>query len=263
MKNIISSISIIFLLIKTLSGQSFFPYELMKFKVRWAFLPAGWAEIELKKIEGEKEIYHIRLDTESSGIVSSIFNVDDHAECWVDGSLCSQKYQKNQREGRWIADEYVVFDYSKRKILYEIKKKKTSGEMEEKKEEIDMGDLECFHDMVSSLYFFRTLEIKEGRIYKIPTFDRGRIFFTELNLVGKERISTEIGEFDAYILQPVSKLEGAFRTRKGRMWVWISADERKIPLRIKAKFTFGSVYMDISYYQRGEEILTPQKTGLP
>lgn len=261
MKGTCRLITIYSLFFQTLLAQPFFPYELIKYKVRWAFVQAGWAEIELKR--NEREIYHIRLDTESSGVVSSIFHVDDHAECWVDSKLCTIEYKKNQREGRWIADEHVVFDYSKRRILYEIKKKKTPGEIEERKEEIDMGDIECFQDMVSSLYFFRTIDIKEGGTYKIPTFDRGKIFITELNVVGKEKISTEIGEFEAYILQPISKLEGAFRTRKGRMWVWISTDERKIPLKIKAKFTFGSVYMDIVYYQRGDAILTPHKTGLP
>lgn len=248
---------------KILFSHPFPSYELIKYKVKWAFISAGWAEIELKKLEDEKEIYHIRLDTESSGLVSSIFNVDDHAECWVDSNVCSVKYLKNQKEGRWIADENIIFDYKNRKIFYEIKKKKQGGEIEEKREEIGMGSEECFHDMVSSLYYFRTLDIKEGKIYQIPTFDRGKMFNTELHVYGREKISTELGEFEAFLLQPVSKLEGAFRTRKGKMWVWLSADEKKIPLRIKAKFTFGSVYMDIVYYQRGDFILTPQKTGLP
>ncbi len=263
MRKFIQLLTICFFLYQVLSGKSFLPYELMKFKVRWSFISVGMAEIELKKDDEEKEIYHIRLDAESSGIISSIFNVDDHAECWVDSNICSIKYLKNQREGRWIADENVIFDYNSRKIIYEIKKKKKTGEIEEKKEEIEMGDRGCFQDMVSSFYYFRTLDVEEGKIYQIPTFDRGRIFTTELHVLGREKISTEIGEFDAYLLQPVSKFEGAFRTRKGKMWIWISADERKTPLRIKAKFTFGSVYMDIIYYQRGDEILTPQKTGLP
>ncbi len=250
-------------LLNILSGYSFLPYELMKFKVRWSFISVGMAEMEFKESSDEKGIYHIRLKAESSGIISSIFDVDDRAECWVDSNICSIKYLKNQKEGRWIADENVEFDYKSRKIFYEIKKKKKSGEIEERKEEIEIGEGECFHDMVSSFYYFRTLDIEEGKTYQIATFDRGKIFNTELKIIGREKISTELGEFDAFLLQPVSKFEGAFRTRKGKMWVWISADERKIPLRIKAKFTFGSVYMDIVYYQRGEVILTPQKTVLP
>ncbi len=256
-------LTIFFIFYHSLQGSPFPPYELMKFKVRWSFVSVGMAEIELKKDDEKKEIYHIRLDAESSGIISSIFDVDDHAECWVDSNLCSIKYLKNQREGRWVADESVIFDYNTRKIIYEIKKKKQKGEIEEKREEIEMGERECFQDILSSFYYFRALFLKEGETYQIPTFDRGRIFNTELHVLRKEKISTEIGDFDAYLLQPVSKFEGAFRTRRGKMWVWISADEKRIPLRIKAKFTFGSVYMDIIYYQRGDEILMPQKTGLP
>jgi hypothetical protein len=251
------------LLFQILFSQPFFPYELIKYKVKFSFITAGWAEIELKRFDDEKDIYHIRLDTQSSGLVSSIFNVEDHAESWIDKNICSLKYIKNQREGKWVADEEVSFDYKSRKIFFEIKKKKERGEIETKREEIEMGENECFQDMISTLYYFRTLKIEEGKIYQIPTFDRGRIFKTELHILGRERISTELGEFNAYLLQPISKFEGAFRTRKGKMWVWISADENKIPLKIKAKFTFGFVYMEITYYQRGETILTPQKTGFP
>lgn len=249
--------------LKILMSYPFSPYELMKFKVRWLFIHAGMAEIEFKESNEEKGIYHIRLKAESSGIISSIFDVDDQAECWVDSNICSIRYLKNQREGRWIADENAEFDYKRRKIFYEIKKKKKPGEIEERKDEIEIGEGECFHDMVSSFYYFRILDIAEGKTYQIATFDRGKTFNTELKIIGREKISTELGEFDAFVLQPLSKFEGAFRTRKGKMWVWISADERKVPLRIKGKFTFGSVYMDIVYYQRGEVILTPQKRGLP
>lgn len=252
-----------FFFLKILLGYPFLPYELMKFKVRWSFIHVGMAEMEFKESKEEIGIYHIKLKAESSGIISSIFDVDDHAQCWVDSNICSIRYLKNQREGRWIADENAEFDYKRRKIFYEIKKKKKSGEIEEKKDEIEIGEGECFHDMVSSFYYFRTLDIEKGKTYQIITFDRGKIFNTELKIIGREKISTELGEFDAFVLQPLSKFEGAFRTRKGKIWVWISADEMKVPLRIKAKFTFGSVYMDIVYYQRGEAILTPQKTGLP
>ncbi len=135
--------------------------------------------------------------------------------------------------------------------------------MEEKREEIEMIGEECLHDIISSFYFFRTLDIKKGGTYQIPTFDRGKNFVTELQVLNRESISTELGEYEAFLLQPLSQFQGAFRTRKGRMWVWISADENKIPLRIKASFTFGAIYMDVVYYQRGETILTPQKRGLP
>ncbi|MGQ9617523.1 MAG: DUF3108 domain-containing protein [Candidatus Aminicenantia bacterium] len=245
-----------------LFSQAFLPYEFIRFKVKWAFINAGWAELELKQTE-EEGVYHLRLDAESSGIISSIFDVDDHAESWIDNNICSKRYIKNQKEGRWVSDEDVLFDYNKKKIIFEIKKRKQTGEIEEKREEIDLGSEECLQDMVSSFYYFRTLDIKEGKIFKVPTFDRGKVFITEVSVLRREKILTELGEFEAYILQPISKLQGAFRTRKGKMWIWLSADGRKIPLKIKAKFTFGSVSMEIIYYQSGDVFLTPQKTGLP
>jgi hypothetical protein len=48
-----------------------------------------------------------------------------------------------------------------------------------------------------------------------------------------------MGTFDALRVEP--KVFGGLLKRKGRMFIWLSADHRQLPLRIKAVIAVGSI----------------------
>jgi len=55
----------------------------------------------------------------------------------------------------------------------------------------------------------------------------------------REKVQTPLGTFDALRVEP--KVFGGLLKRKGRLFIWLSADERQLPVRIKATISAGSI----------------------
>jgi len=60
--------------------------------------------------------------------------------------------------------------------------------------------------------------------------------------VRREKIKIGENTYDTYLLEPeLREVGGVFEKSKGaKLQVWVSADERKIPVRVKSKVAVGS-----------------------
>ncbi len=47
------------------------------------------------------------------------------------------------------------------------------------------------------------------------------------------------GKFDTIKINPIMKTEGLF-VRKGKMYIWLTDDDRKIPVMFRSKVKIGS-----------------------
>ena len=57
---------------------------------------------------------------------------------------------------------------------------------------------------------------------------------------GRERIETPAGTFDCVGIEPVLKAGGIFKS-SGRLVIWVTDDERRMPVLMKSKVAIGSV----------------------
>ena len=62
--------------------------------------------------------------------------------------------------------------------------------------------------------------------------------------IRKERISTDVGEFDAVVIKPEVELQGKYKPI-GDNFIWLSDDDRKYILRIESKIRIGSLVSEI------------------
>jgi len=76
----------------------------------------------------------------------------------------------------------------------------------------------------------------------------------KLNLEGKtiDFIGDIHGHYDALVMSPVMPDNKMF-DGENSIKVWLSDDQYKIPLKIKAKMFVGAVEVDIIEYQKGTE----------
>jgi hypothetical protein len=72
-------------------------------------------------------------------------------------------------------------------------------------------------------------------------------YVIQFKIVGRERISVPIGEFDSWKVKPdILYLSNQSILKKARdTTVWVSADKRRLPLRITAAAFIGSVRADL------------------
>jgi len=66
-------------------------------------------------------------------------------------------------------------------------------------------------------------------------------------VIKRETIKLKNGKYDTYLLEPELKdLSGVFRKSKNAtIKIWITADKRKIPVRIKSKVIVGSFVAEL------------------
>jgi hypothetical protein len=67
----------------------------------------------------------------------------------------------------------------------------------------------------------------------------------EVKVLKRERIEVPAGKFDCILVEPVLKSEGVFQS-KGSIFVWLTDDERRIPVLVKSKVPVGSISVSLT-----------------
>jgi len=79
----------------------------------------------------------------------------------------------------------------------------------------------------------------------IPTHDNEKSYDMVVKVLRRERVEVPAGKFDCVLVEPVLKSEGIFKA-KGQMLVWLSDDERRIPVQVKSKVPIGSISVSLT-----------------
>src|SRR5690606_7169073 len=104
-----------------------------------------------------------------------------------------------------------------------------------------------YHDAFSPLHFLRGMPLKDGDKYSFPIVTRSKLTIFDLEVIGRETISTEIGDKKAIKMNALTRYSGDF-VKKGEMVFWFSDDERRLFLKFQAKVKIGSVWGEIVEY---------------
>ena len=103
------------------SDFPFVPGEKLTFQLKWGFIPAGQAVLEVLPIEtfGGLESYHFVLTAKSSPFIDLFFKVRDRIDAYANQAMThSLLYRKRQQEGKTRRDVVVTFDWEKREAQY-------------------------------------------------------------------------------------------------------------------------------------------------
>lgn len=225
----------IFIPENTFAGTKPFPFavgEKFTFDITWMGISAGTATLEVfqKTKYKENDVYHIVSTARSSKFISTFYPVDDKLETFVDArEVYPYLLKVRQREGRHKSDKEFEFDQKNHKAYY---RKKGSNE--------ELFDIPPkVQDALSCYYYFRILDnIEVGKSVFIDTFESKKTWQLEVQILGKEKIKTPVGEFNTILVKPLLKFKGVF-IHKGDVYLWVTDDYRKMPVQIKSKVIIG------------------------
>jgi len=218
--------------------------ERLVFEISWFNLKGGTAVIEASEgaeVNGRK-VHQISAVTNSNQIVDKFHKVRDRVDSFIYAdNLSSFRFKVHQEEGRFRQDKEIYFDYTKGTAAYTVGK------------ETSHYPIPFFvQDALSSLYYLRTRELVIGNPVIIDVFDDKKLWQVEVQVLGKERIVTPAGEFDTVMVKPLLKFEGIFQ-RKGEVYVWLTDDSRRMPVRMKSRIKIGSVFADLVEYKNSSQ----------
>jgi hypothetical protein len=141
-------------------------------------------------------------------------------------------YKKEQHEGNTRRDVVVNFDWDKHTAEY----------FNFNKREKTISIMPGSFDPLSAFFFSRMQDLEVDEMVTSPVTDGQKCIVGKARIVKKEKISLASGTYEAYLLEPELKhIGGVFeKSADAKIQVWVSADQRRIPLKIKSKVAVGS-----------------------
>jgi hypothetical protein len=218
--------------------EAFTPGETLRFDVMWTVFRAGEVTTGLRtRGEGASDAYEVTATARSEGFVSLLFDVNNVFRATSnERTLCSESIIKNVSEGRRHKDTVITFDYGKKLALLN---ERDLNQPSAPAKHAEYGIPPCVEDVVTAFYYLRRQHLEVGHSIEFPVNDGSKTEQVVVEVQALEKVQTSLGTFDCLRLEP--KVFNGLLKRKGRMLIWLSADERHLPVRIKAMITVGSI----------------------
>ncbi len=236
--SIIAAITISGLSTSSKAGEKDFPFypgEKLTFLLKWTIIPAGESILEvlpMETIDGVKA-YHFLLTAKSNAYIDTFYKVRDRIDAYANTEMThSILYKKKQREGNTHRDIVVSFDWQNNKAQY--------TNFKDKRPPIDIKS--GSFDPLSAFYFVRLFDFQEKSNIERPITDGKKCIFGKLSIIKRETLKLKSGTYDTYLIEPELKhIGGVFeKSKNAKIQLWVTADKRRIPVKIKSKVVVGS-----------------------
>jgi hypothetical protein len=219
--------------------------EWFKFRIHYGLVNAGYATMEVREaIVKSKKVFRVVGRGYTTGVSRFFFKVDDLYESYIDKTTGNPyQYVRNIDEGGYTKNQEGFFNQSENKILVKDYKHKT---------EKTLAVAKNTQDILSSFYYLRNYpnidKIKPGEFVAIDMFFDDETTKFRLKFIGREQIRTKFGVIQAMIFRPLVQSGRVFKEEES-LTVWISDDQNRMPVRIKASLAVGSIKADLEAFK--------------
>jgi len=197
----------------------------------WSGIRAGMAAIVS---EDTPEGVIIKSSAKSAEFISIFYKVEDLAQSILYHDGYPHTYILKIREGRHRRDKATFFEAKSnngtQKVthLNKLDNEETKFDLEKQA-----------YDPLSGLYAIRKRQLTVGHSEYIDIFDSKKLWNVEVQVLRKERVTTPAGKFNTIVIKPLLQSEGIFM-KKGEINIWLTDDEKKIPVMMKSKVKIGN-----------------------
>lgn len=227
------------------SHQAFQGGEWFKFRVHYGVFNASFATMEVKETTfNNKPVFHIVGQGKSTGLLHLFFKVDDNYESYVDKEkIIPYRFIRQIDEGGHTRDEVTDFDHESKTAFYFNRKHNVKDTYPIK---------ENVHDMLSAFYYMRnhldTNGLRVGDMMNMHMFIDKESKGFQLKFLGREVINTKLGKIATLKFRPYV-LAGRVFKEKESLTIWVSDDDNRMPVKIKANLAVGSLDADIDAFK--------------
>lgn len=214
----------------------FQPGERLTYDISWLNISAGTAVMEVAVGEPSDGASATLVTTaRSSPMVTKFYPVDNRVESRIDvDSLLPQHMTFRRREGKRKNDFDYTFHHQDGTVTAV---KDGSSEV--------LAIPPATQDAISCLYYVRSaLPLKAGATLAMNVHHDKKNYKLEVRVEDVEKVKGPWGNLDAARVLVIMPFQGIF-LNQGNLRVWFTTDERRIPLRMKAKVIIGSITADL------------------
>ena len=226
--------------------------EKLTYKVRYSFgldFDAGSVSFMVDTMKRKNKIFYKFISTgRSNEKYDWIFKVRDRYEVITfQKSLRPIYFHRKTEEGGYQVDNKYRFSYKDDKVYMTISHSDTLPYKD------TISPIGCFRDALSSSFYLRGLDIEKlspGTVIKLPMILDGKKYRLKIKYLGKEKIAlSDTLDISSYKFVSETIKGSIFRGDSEGLFVWISADKNKVPVKIVAYILVGRVEVFLTDYK--------------
>lgn len=212
--------------------------EKLYYKLKYGFVTAASGVLSVNNSDLElstKNIFHLNAFGQTASGFSIFYNVKNKYDSYIDkNTYMPYLYIEDIKENNYRRTEYATFDHKAKKV------QGAKGTFQ--------SPYPQMFDLVSAYYFSRNLDIsslKIGDSFKLPYFLNDEIAEFKVTYAGTEKIKTALGTLDCIKFNPEIKPGRIFK-KDSKLYLWVTNDGNRIPVKAKVDILIGSVTMELS-----------------
>lgn len=212
--------------------------ERLVFALTYGFITAGEAVMTIPAYEwvNGNQCLQVQFTAKSTPTFSFFFTVADRYETYLDvNELYPWRFEQHIREGKYKRDFSAFFDQRAHVA------KTTEG---------NFTIPPNVHDILSAFYYARTLNYSQSRpgdLVMLNNFYKNKTYPLAVKFLGRETVEVDAGTFKCITVEPMVQEGGLFKS-EGRITLWMTDDDLKMPVKVSTKVIVGSITAKLREY---------------
>ena len=214
--------------------------EQLVYQASWIGVPAAQAKILFHKKKKDPSRWVPEIWIETNAFADVFYKMRDYMrENVANDTMQSAQLYLVQHENTRLNYYTVDFDRPNRMVTT-LKENRKGKQTKQYIASNPFGPL-------SGAMMALTQEFAPGKSYAFDVFSGSQRYVFSFEVEQRERIRTALGEFDAWRVIPdvLYLSDGNLRSQAHGTVLWISADKRRLPLRIESQAFIGTVRADL------------------
>jgi hypothetical protein len=196
--------------------------------------------------------YLVKAEAKSRGTLIKLFRFSflQKIESTIDGEKYTiLKTVKRDEQKERIRDSEANFDYSEKKVTYIETDPKDAARPPQK---IASTIVDETHDLISGIYILRSLPLAVGKTFTLNVSDSGLVYEVPVRVTAREQQKTILGKVMCFKVEPQVFGTGRMIEQKGSMIIWITDDNRRLPVRSQLNTSFGKIEVRLRKMETGK-----------
>lgn len=210
-------------------------------------------------VDGRK-VYQVRVDAKTSRGLDLIWRMRDTITSTFEAKgLIPSRFTFQQRENSRVIDTEARFDPA-------AKQWAVNRQQAGKKPRVHHFESNNTLDPITAVYLARSTDFKVGDKLYFKVFGGRYQYLLELLVEKKEAVTLRSGNtVEAYRIVPRVQniMKNGYASRFNEATIWISSDERRLPVKLSSKLAFGTVQLELIEDKRPTHAASAQTVPEP
>jgi hypothetical protein len=188
------------------------------------------------------EDYLIKSEAKSKGTLSKIFQFSflQQMESTVDAdNLNILKSKRHDVQRTRIRDGEAIFDYFNKQVTFI--ETDPNDAMRAPRKVASQIENKNTQDFITGLYSLRSMPLAVGKAFELIISDSGLIYKVPVRVTGRVKQKSVLGNLWCFRLEAEIFGENRLIEQEGSLFIWITDDTRRIPVRGQINAEIGRV----------------------